>query len=133
MTDQPIDFEQDVKRYPNFIKLMANESFCAQLWTAFANVDWYKKFDPLLSVPEQVMHRLTDDDSRKWGASFRGMGGVIANLRNEIYGTNEDYMTWYCSHGDKSYGYVSEAVRVALNAIGWYPVIDHSYKSANVK
>lgn len=131
MTDQPIDFEQDIKRYPDFIKLMEDESFCAQLWTAFANVDWYKKFDPLLSDSEQVMHRLTDDESRRWGASFRGMGRVIADIRNEFHGTNEDYMSWYCSHGDKSYGYVSQAVGVALNAIGWYPIQDHSYKVSN--
>jgi hypothetical protein len=131
MTGQPIDFEKDVKRYPDFIKLMANKEFCAQLWTAFANVDWYKKFDPLLSDVEQVMHRLTDDNSRQWGASFRGMGRVIADIRNEIYCTNEDYMTWYCSNGDMSYGFVSESVEAALNAIGWYPIKDHSYRMSN--
>jgi hypothetical protein len=135
MTDQPINFEQDVKRYPDFIKLLEGKEFCAQLWTAFANVNWYKKFDPLLSETEQVMDVLVDDiENRTWGASFRGMGGVIADLRNEFYDTNEDYMDWYCSnlhYDSKPYGYVSEAITKALTAIGWYPVKDEYYKDAN--
>jgi hypothetical protein len=128
---QPIDFEQDVKRHPEFIKLMADEDFCAQLWCAFANITWYKKFDPLLSEADQVIYRLTDDDAnRQWHASFRAMGGVIADLRNEFHGADEDYMSWYCSNSDP-YGYVSETVETALNAIGWYPVKDQYYRDAN--
>jgi hypothetical protein len=131
MTDQPISFEQDVKRYPDFIKLLENKVFCAELWTAFSNVDWYKKFDPLLTDTEQVMDVLANDiDNRRWGASFRGMGGVIADLRNEYYDANEDYMDWYCSnlhYDSKPYGFASKSVLTALNAIGWYPIKDHSY------
>jgi hypothetical protein len=132
---EEFDFEHDVKRYPEFIQLMAEEEFCARLWTAFANIDWYKKFDPLLPVEEQVIEVLTDDDSKRWGASFRGMGGVIAALRNEFHDANEDYMYWYCSNHryDLDYGYVSDTIREALNKIGWFPVEDEYYKDANIK
>jgi hypothetical protein len=132
MQSQPINFEQDVKRYPDFIKLLEDGNFCAELWTAFANVEWYKKFDPLLSDADQIIDVLTDDDeNRRWGASFRGMGGVIANIRNDYYNANEDYMSWYCSNDTKPCGYVSETIATALNAIGWYPVKDQFYKQAN--
>jgi len=132
MSDQPINFEQDIKRYPDFIKLMENKDFCAELWTAFANVDWYKKFDPLQSSADQVKDVLIDDnENRRWGASFRGMGAVIAGIRNEYYNANEDYMDWYCCNHTTEYGYVSEPLATVLNAIGWYPVKDHFYKRSN--
>jgi hypothetical protein len=135
MTEQFIDFTEDVKKYPEFIQLMADADFCCELWTAFANVDWYKKYDASLpTTAEQVEFALTEDfEHRTWGASFRAMGGVIADLRNEFHGTSEDYMDWYCSNyrANIEYGYVTAKVREALNKIGWYPIEDHSYNSVN--
>lgn len=137
MTPEPIDFEEDVKRYPEFIQLLADKGFCARLWTAFANVSWYKKFDPLQTTEDQIVDILTDNDARKWSASFRGMGGVIANLRNQYYNAGEDYMDWYCSnwHGDEEYdyGFICDDIREALNKIGWFPVEDKYYKDANAR
>jgi hypothetical protein len=133
MTEQYIDFEEDVRKYPEFIQLMADDDFCIELWTAFANVDWYKKYDSSLpTTAEQVEFALTEDfEHRTWGASFRGMGGVIADIRNEFHGTAEDYMTWYCRNHNNPYGYVSDRVREALNKIGWFPVECQTYKEAN--
>lgn len=136
MNGTPIDFSEDVKRFPFFIELMASNEFCAHLWTAFANVDWYKKYDPLLSEEDQVIFALTCDiDDRRWGASFRGMGGVIADLRNEFHSRSENYMDWYCSNHlvNFDYGYVSNRIRTAMNQIGWFPVEDEYYKKANNK
>ena len=72
-----------------------------------------------------------------WTASWRGAGGIVANLRNK----GEDYMDYYCSgiKGGLSYdekdddeyfakkGYVSESdvteeIANDLDKIGWFSV-----------
>jgi len=72
-----------------------------------------------------------------WSASWRGAGGIVANLRNQ----GEDYMDYYCSgiKGGMSYdpsdddeyfeknkyvseGEVTEEILEDLNKLGWFPV-----------
>lgn len=142
------DLVKDIEANPEFIALLGDREFCREFWTAFANVTWFKKYDPQAPDAEQVLDALAydqDDENRQWGASFRGMGGVIADLRNEFHGASEDYMDWYCSNmnggfleyeydltpNNYDYGYVTPRVRAALNKMGWYPVIDKYYLEAN--
>jgi hypothetical protein len=72
-----------------------------------------------------------------WTASWRGSGGIVADLRNK----GEDYMDYYCSGmgGVATYdlkegeeymakmkyvpeGQVTQEIEQDLNKIGWFPV-----------
>jgi hypothetical protein len=78
-----------------------------------------------------------DPDKDLWSASWRGAGGIVADLRNK----GEDYMDYYCSgmRGGLSYdgkddddyfertGYanesqVTEEIAADLDKLGWFPV-----------
>ena len=129
--DESCDVERDILANPEFCALMRDEDFCTELWGAFANITWQKMYDSRLPVEEQIQQKLTmDGTARHWHASFRAMGGVIADIRNTLYNVDEDYMTWYC-RGETMYGYVSNQVRAALLAINWIPVEDEYYLEAN--
>lgn len=148
-TIKEADLVLDIHNSPEFIALLGDTEFCREFWTAFANVTWFKKFEPKDSDGQQVIDVLAHDQNdgeRQWGASFRGMGRVIADLRNEYHGTSEDYMDWYCSNitsdgltwdhnptarSNYCYGYVTSRVRAALHALGWYPVVNKDYLEAN--
>jgi hypothetical protein len=72
-----------------------------------------------------------------WTASWRGAGGIVADLR----GQGEDYMDYYCSgikgglsydskdddeyfvkHRYVSEGDITEEIAADLNRLGWFPV-----------
>lgn len=127
----PCDLILDIKSSPEFITLLADDSFCSELWNAFANIEWVKRCSPNPSDEETIIDILSEAYlERTWSASFRGMAGIIADLRNQFHGKNENYMDWYCS-SDYPYGVVSERVANALGALGWDPVKDHFYYEAN--
>ena len=93
------------------------------------NMQWQKK---------DVWPILTDE---LWGASWRGAGGIVADLRCE-----GDYMDWYCSGmggiaslpedlGNEDQleaamearkyvpeGHVTEEIQEDLGRLGWQPV-----------
>lgn len=113
------DIESDIEKSPEFIALLADDEFCVELWSAFANVTWYKKYLRDKTDDEQVIDVLIEDyKSRADGRSFRGAGSLIANLRNRFHGKDEGYMDWYCCG---SYAVVSERVREAFLKLGWVP------------
>jgi hypothetical protein len=56
----------------------------------------------------------------EWGTSWRGAGGIVADLRN----FGEDYLEYYCSGMANKEGYVPESVvtdeiRLDLMKLGW--------------
>jgi hypothetical protein len=72
-----------------------------------------------------------------WSASWRGAGGIVADIRNK----GEDYMNYYCSgmgglatydleEGDKYMtekkfvpeGTVTDEIAADLDRLGWFPV-----------
>lgn len=135
--EDSFDLMNDINNSKEFIELLADDRFCAELWTAFANVDWYKyRFDGLSDEDQVVALLSMTPEERSWGASFRGMGGCIATLRNMHHDKHEDYMDWYCSNyrgggPTMPYGYVSDRVMDALDSLGWRPIEDESYRVSN--
>ena len=77
-------------------KLKENNEFGVDLWTSLANVSWFNK---------------ADKENTDCGLSFRGAGGMIAEMLGE-----GDYMDWYCCGVD---GVVSEYIATEMATRGW--------------
>lgn len=105
-------------------KIQAEDRRYAQnLYAAWCNMQWCKReMWPILS-------------ERYWSASWRGAGGIVAELR----GKGEDYMDYYCSgirevsyneeenkwwdeRGYAREGEVTEEIAKDLYDLGWIPV-----------
>ena len=100
--------------------------YAQNLYAALCNTEWQ----------EQDAWEVLRD--RTWSCSWRGAGGIVADIRGE-----GDYMDWYCSgmmtnHPDDDLGdaprrktgavpegTVTEEIRQDLLSIGWQQVVDH--------
>ena len=101
-------------------KVRAKESYAQNLYAAMCNNDFVK----LEVVP--ILRQ--DPDRDCWLASWRGAGGIVADMRQQ-----GDYIDWYCSgigeglgNGDPDHvkGYVPEGcitdeIRNDLQQLGW--------------
>lgn len=125
------DLVEDIRNSPEMMaKIRADDRRYAQnLYAAWCNMQWCpKEFWPVLRQ---------DPDKDLWSASWRGGGGIVANLRNK----GEDYMDYYCSGmgGFATYdleegkehmastgyvpeGVVTEEIAQDLDKLGWFPV-----------
>ena len=105
-------------------KIQTRPEYAQNLYAAMCNMRWCKKeVWPILS-------------ERYWSASWRGAGGIVADL----VGKGEDYMDYYCSGmggladydtdqdewqkktGFVPEGIVTEEIAKDLADIGWFPV-----------
>lgn len=124
---QQYDLVEEIKACPEIMaKLQQEDRYYAQnLYCAWCNMKWCKReLWPVLK-------------EEYWTASWRGAGGIVAELR----GMGEDYMDYYCSgiKGGLSYdtkdddeyfeknryvseGEVTEEIATDLNNLGWMPV-----------
>ena len=103
-------------------KVRADDVYAQNLYAAMCNQEWQY---------QDVWTVLTD---KTWRCSWRGAGGIIADIRGQ-----GDYMDWYCSgmmrshpdddlvHNDKeelhvAEGTITDEIRHDLAEIGWHPV-----------
>lgn len=123
------DLVEDIRNCPEIMaKLRQEDRYYAQnLYCAWSNMQWCKR-DTWPILAEQY-----------WSASWRGAGGIVADLRNK----GEDYMDYYCSGmrgglsldpdntDDDEYfeknryvseGDVTEEILNDLDKLGWFPV-----------
>jgi hypothetical protein len=121
------DLVEEIKACPEIMaKIQQEDRYYAQnLYCAWSNMQWCKReLWPILK-------------EEYWTASWRGAGGIVAELR----GQGEDYMDYYCSgmKGGLSYdtkdddkyfednryvseGEVTDEIAEDLNKLGWMPV-----------
>jgi len=120
------DLQEEIRDCPWLMeKILTRDDYAQNLYAAWCNMQWCKReMWPVLS-------------ERYWSASWRGAGGIIADLRNK----GEDYMDYYCSgmggfatydlkEGEeymagKKYvpeGHVTEEIAKDLYDLGWIPV-----------
>ena len=76
-----------------------DDAYAHKLYAALCNTEWQ---------PDNVMDILKD---ATWCASWRSVGGVIADLRGE-----GNYIDWYCSGFE---GYVHPDIEQDLKRLGW--------------
>lgn len=121
------DLVEDIRNCPEMMaKIRAEDRRYAQnLYASWCNMQWCKR-DTWPILAEEY-----------WSASWRGSGGIVAELRNK----GEDYMDYYCSgmrgglsydpDDDKDYfektgfaseGEVTEEIATDLDNLGWFPV-----------
>lgn len=122
------DLVEDIRNCPEIMaKIRAEDRRYAQnLYAAWCNMQW---------CPRDLIPALRQSDEDLWSASWRGAGGIVADLRNQ----GEDYMDYYCSgirnveYDDKenewwdekgyaSEGEVKDEIAKDLASIGWFPV-----------
>ena len=117
------DLERDFRNSPELMQKIQKEYYAQNLYAAMCNMRWQKI---------EVIPILKDE---YWSASWRGAGGIVADLRN----CGEDYIDWYCSGmggvafsydndedwmAEKRYvpeGTVTEEIEYDLRQIGWQP------------
>ena len=106
------DLEDDMKAAEWFVtKVRDSKSYAQNVYAALCNMQWQRR---------EVMPILKGS---LWSISWRGAGGLVADLRQ----CNEDYMDRYCSgmSGNDGYvgeGFVTEEIEYDLGLLGWQPV-----------
>lgn len=86
------DFESDlIEIFGERIK--QDSIFCKDIYSALTNLEWVQS------------------DGTVYGATFRYVGGLIADIREE-----GNYMDWYCCKGE---GFASDEIQEAMSMKGW--------------
>lgn len=75
-------------------RIKADRDFAVAVYASLCNVDWQH------------------EDGSRWSISWRGAGGLIAEIRDQ----DECYLDFYCSGNE---GYVDELVAEAVAQQGW--------------
>jgi hypothetical protein len=98
-------------------KVKASTSYAQNLYAAMCNMEFIR-LDPLVILKDQ-----------RWGVSWRGAGGIVADMREK-----GDYIDWYCSGirdadtddyirgGYVGEGCVTDEIREDLKKLGWVAV-----------
>lgn len=123
------DLVEDIRNCPEIMaKIRSRRDYAQNLYAAWCNMRW---------CPKDLWPAIRQDpDKDLWSASWRGAGGIVADLVNR----GEDYMDYYCSGmgGVADYdtdpdewrkdtkfvpeGEVTEEIANDLDQLGWFPV-----------
>lgn len=109
-----INLEKEMKADKEIIALCGNDDTAQDFYRALCNMRWRKI--GYLREDEKIIDRLKGNESDLWSCSWRYAGSIIADIRNEHHGKNEDYMAFYCSGNE---GHVADIVDACFNKIGW--------------
>jgi len=99
----PTDLFYDMLlKHPTVTQNINDEGFCTEIYQSLTNSIVIVDLEELPMTEEQredIFERLLEFGSNQLDVSmsFRSAGGFVAELRNELIGTSEDYMDWYCS------------------------------------
>jgi len=98
------------------ITYLKDRDIAVQFYSALCNMRWRK----INALPDdqRIIEKLKGIDSNIWSCSWRFAGGIIADIRNSNYNTNEDYIHFYCSGNE---GDVSDIVKECFKRMGWEP------------
>jgi hypothetical protein len=108
-------FYNDILTSPLLLEKIHNDAFASELYSALTNVTWKMIYS---DSEDEVADILAGKDGCS-SMSFRSAGHIIAEMRNTRWGTNEDYMDWYCCAPE---GIVSNRIANVMYRIGWNAV-----------
>ena len=109
MADAPPDplspaelFYNMLLKHPIVTKYISEDAFCIEIYQSLTNSNVLIDLEKLPMSEEEridVFEQLLEfgNDQLDVSMSFRSAGGFVAELRNDLIGTSEDYMDWYCS------------------------------------
>lgn len=103
----PCAFEKEL-RASITPELLSDAKFCDGLYAAMCNMAWARKE----WTREEKLTKF-------WSCSWRASGEIVAELRNDILKTSENYLDFYCSGNE---GRVDERIREFFGSFGWEPV-----------
>lgn len=87
--------------HPIVEKWIHDENFATEIYQSLTNSVVIVDIDKLPmddnERTEIFKYILEHDNALDVSTTFRTAGGIVADLRNEIMGTNEEYLDWYCS------------------------------------
>ena len=103
---------KELAQDPDILIRVKNDAYAHKLYAALCNTEWQ---------PDDVLDILKE---ASWSASWRSVGGIIADLREE-----GEYLDWYCSGFE---GYVHEDIRAELKRLGWICVEEDTYLGEDI-
>jgi len=113
---------------PNFIKALTSlkkklkdDKYAQKVYAALCNVVWVHQSKPQNYKEEQEKNMRdpsTPEPLWQWACSWRGAGGLVADVRNK----GEDYLNFYCSGNEEE---IDEEVADDLKVLGWEPDLDY--------
>jgi hypothetical protein len=108
------DLAEEMAKDKIVISYLKDIEAAKDFYRALCNMRWR------LNTPEdeQIMDRLKGVRNDVCSYSWRYAGGVIAEIRDSNYNTNEDYIDFYCAGGE---GDVSDLVKECFERMGWMP------------
>ena len=88
--------------HPTVTKYISEDAFCVEIYQSLTNSNVLVDLEKLPMSEEEridVFEQLLEFGNNQLDVSmsFRSAGGFVAELRNDLIGTSEDYMDWYCS------------------------------------
>lgn len=104
---------QELAQDPGIRVKVQDKAYAHKLYAALCNTDWQ---------PSDIMDILKEET---WSGSWRCVGGIVADLREE----REDYLNWYCSGLE---GYVHPDIEQDLLELGWVCIHKDHYLGETV-
>lgn len=91
--------------HPTVTQYIGDDEFCKELYGSLCNSLMHLDIDKMNITDEEreeffanvLKYGWTHRDATDCGMGFRAAGGFVAELRNALIGTSEDYLDWYCS------------------------------------
>ena len=87
--------------HPTITRYISEDQLAKDIYSSLTNARVIldlSKLDITEEEREEMFRSLLEDEyALDAHCSFRAAGAFVASLRNELIGTSEDYMDWYCS------------------------------------
>lgn len=120
----PYDLVFDMTICQELMAAVEDDEFAKRLNASLCNRMWFKITPDQQGVLDRLKMRVDRDKmeyDEYWSASWRSVGGIIADLRGpylrRVGQQFEDYLFWYCSGSE---GHLFDDVKEILNKINWH-------------
>ena len=116
-----MNLEDDMSNDAVVISYLKDEKMAREFYSALCNMRWVNKeaVRNLYGDDRMIIETLKGEDLPTWSCSWRYAGGIIADIRNKNYNTEETYLDYYCAGNE---GTVSDLVEECFRRMGWTPI-----------